>query len=63
MVNTDTADLDSGAAQGPMGTRAGDLTTRSLQGVLVKHWMAQHFTVCSVLPLIQVHVCSGMPHT
>lgn len=43
MVNTDAADLDSGAAQGPMGTRAGDLTTRSLQGVLEKRWMGTAF--------------------
>lgn len=38
-VDTDTADLDSGAARGPVGTREGDLATRSLQGVLEKHWM------------------------
>lgn len=43
MVNTDTADLDSGAAQGPVGTREGDLATRSLQGVLEKRWMGTAF--------------------
>lgn len=54
-VDTDTADLDSGAAQGPLGTRAGDLAPRSLQGVLEKRWVSTAlYSVQSVLPIMHV---------
>lgn len=52
-MNTDTEDLNSGAAQGPMGTGTGDLATRSLQGGLEKYWMGTAlYSVQSVLSLM-----------